>query len=70
MFNTNRIALYTVADLGYIGELNNVVSNAQPFDYFYMGGNGLVIATTPLRGYDDRTVGLKTQTAQYMAVEL
>ena len=22
-----------------------------------MGGNGLVIATTPLRGYDDRTVG-------------
>jgi outer membrane protein insertion porin family len=22
-----------------------------------MGGSGLVIATTPLRGYDDRTVG-------------
>ena len=28
-----------------------------PFEYYYMGGNGLVIATTPLRGYDDQTVG-------------
>ncbi len=26
-----------------------------------MGGNGLVIATSPLRGYDDRTVGPRNQ---------
>lgn len=56
LFNSNRIALYTVADLGYLDEIVPG-TNIQPFEYFYMGGNGLVIATTPLRGYDDRTVG-------------
>ncbi len=56
LFNSNRLTLYTVADFGY---LNEIVKGTpiQPFEYFYMGGNGLVIATTPLRGYDDRTVG-------------
>jgi outer membrane protein insertion porin family len=56
LFNTNRIALYTIADLGYLDEF---VSGTpiNPFEYFYMGGNGLIIATTPLRGYDDRKVG-------------
>lgn len=56
LFNSNRIALYTVADLGYLDEIVPG-TNIQPFEYFYMGGNGLVIATTPLRGYDDRSVG-------------
>ncbi len=58
LFNTSRVTLYSVADLGYLDEF---VSNTpiNPFEYFYMGGNGLVIATTPLRGYDDRTVGPK-----------
>lgn len=56
LFNSNRITLYTIADLGYIDELVPG-TNIQPFEYFYMGGNGLIIATTPLRGYDDRTVG-------------
>lgn len=53
---SNRFVFYTSADFGYIEEL---VSGTpiQPFEYFYMGGNGLIIATTPLRGYDDRTVG-------------
>jgi outer membrane protein insertion porin family len=56
LFNTNRIAFYAVADFGYLDEF---VSNTpiNPFEYFFMGGSGLVIATTPLRGYDDRTVG-------------
>jgi outer membrane protein insertion porin family len=55
---SNRFVFYTSADFGYLEEL---VPNTpiQPFEYFYMGGNGLVIATTPLRGYDDRTVGPK-----------
>ena len=56
LFNTSRVTFYAVADLGYMDEF---VSDTpiNPFEYFYMGGNGLVIATTPLRGYDDRTVG-------------
>lgn len=56
LFNSNRITLYTIADLGYIDEIV-AGTNIQPFEYFYMGGNGLIIATTSLRGYDDRTVG-------------
>lgn len=56
LFNSNRIALYTIADLGYIDEIVKG-TNIQPFEFYYMGGNGLIIATTSLRGYDDRTVG-------------
>ena len=56
LFNTNRIALYAVADLGYLNEFEKGTP-INPFEYFFMGGNGLIIATTPLRGYDDRTVG-------------
>jgi outer membrane protein insertion porin family len=58
LFGSNRFALYTVADMGYIGEFI-AGTPIQPFEYFYMGGNGLVISTVPLRGYDDRTVGPK-----------
>ncbi len=58
LFNTNRIVLYSVADMGYLHELDNATKlKINPFDKFYMGGNGLVIATTPLRGYDDRSIG-------------
>ncbi len=42
--------------MGYLEELSEN-THVNPFEYFFMGGNGLVIATTPLRGYDDRTVG-------------
>ncbi len=56
LFNSNRLALYLSTDLGYIDELIPGTT-IQPFEFFYMGGNGLVIATTPLRGYDDRDVG-------------
>ena len=56
LFNSNRLTLYTIADVGYIHEIVEG-TNIQPFEFFYMGGNGLVIATTSLRGYDDRTVG-------------
>lgn len=56
IFNSNRLVFYTSADLGYIDEL---VKNTpiQPFERYYMGGSGLVIATVSLRGYEDRTVG-------------
>jgi len=58
LFRSNRFVLYTSADLGYIGALKDGTP-IQPFDYFYMGGNGLIIATTPLRGYEDRSLGLR-----------
>lgn len=56
LFNSNRVTLYTIADFGYIDEIVKG-TNIQPFEFYYMGGNGLIIATTSLRGYDDRTVG-------------
>lgn len=56
LFNSNRVVFYAGFDIGYIEELKPNTP-IQPFEYFYMGGNGLVIATTPLRGYDDRSVG-------------
>lgn len=59
LFKSSRFVLYSSAELGYIGEL---VDNTpiQPFEYYYMGGSGLIIATTPLRGYDDRSLGSRT----------
>ncbi len=56
LLNTDRLALYTGISLGYIHELK-AGTPINPFEYYFMGGNGLIIATTPLRGYDDRTVG-------------
>lgn len=58
LFRSNRFVLYTAADLGYIGELKSGTP-IQPFEFFYMGGNGLIIATTPLRGYEDRSLGAR-----------
>ncbi len=58
LFNTNRVALYTDAEFGYIHELDQAtVLKISPFSRYFMGGNGLVIATIPLRGYDDRSIG-------------
>ena len=56
LFNSNRLVFYAGVEMGYLEELTDD-THVNPFEYFFMGGNGLVIATTPLRGYDDRTVG-------------
>ncbi|MFH1196111.1 MAG: outer membrane protein assembly factor BamA [bacterium] len=56
LFNSNRLAFYASANIGYLDEIVEGTT-IQPFEYFFMGGNGLIIATTPLRGYEDRTVG-------------
>ncbi len=56
LFNSNRLVFYAGINMGYLEELT-AGTHINPFEYFFMGGNGLVIATTPLRGYDDRTVG-------------
>ena len=58
LFNSNRLVLYTSSTLGYLRELNDATkTRINPFEKYFMGGNGLVIATTPLRGYDDRSIG-------------
>ncbi len=65
LFGSSRFTLYTIAELGYIKELeSNTTIN--PFDFFFMGGNGLVIATTPLRGYEDRSIGPKNSSGQVL----
>jgi len=56
LFNTNKLVFYTTAEFGYLNEIVRGTA-IQPFEFFYMGGNGLVIATVPLRGYEDRSVG-------------
>jgi outer membrane protein insertion porin family len=56
LLNSNRLAFYLGLEMGYIDELRSGTI-IQPFEYFFMGGNGLIIATTPLRGYEDRSVG-------------
>lgn len=67
LLNTNRIALYTAAEVGYLNEFDQqTVSRINPFEKFFMGGNGMVIATTPLRGYDDRSIGPKSTNGEVL----
>ena len=56
LFNSNRLVFYAGIDMGYLEELQQN-THINPLEYFFMGGNGLTVATTPLRGYDDRTIG-------------
>ncbi len=57
LFGTTRLVLYTGTSFGYlygIGEDPHIPS----IETFYMGGTGIgLYSTTPLRGYDDRTIG-------------
>ncbi len=57
LFNTNRIVLYNGMRLGYIHNLGDY-RKINPFDFYYMGGSGMIIATVPLRGYEDRSLGV------------
>lgn len=59
LLNSNRLALYAGVSMGFLDELT-AGTLIQPFEFYFMGGNGLVIATSPLRGYDDRSVGPKS----------
>ena len=56
-FGTNRLVLYASTSMGYLDGFTHD-SNIPPIEFFYMGGTGVgYIATTPLRGYEDRKVG-------------
>jgi outer membrane protein insertion porin family len=57
ILNSSRVALALSSNIGFIFGIG---SNAYvpPQEHFYMGGTGLgQIATMPLRGYDDRSIG-------------
>jgi outer membrane protein insertion porin family len=57
IFNSNRVALYFGNQYGFITEFYKD-SKIPGIDLFYMGGTALgYISTTPLRGYEDQSVG-------------
>jgi outer membrane protein insertion porin family len=57
MFGSSKLALYLSSNYGYIGRFGSDLQ-IQPVDMFFMGGTGLgYIATTPLRGYEDQSIG-------------
>lgn len=59
LFGLSRLALYYGSEFGIMDKFSGS-SELNMYEYYYMGGNGMVVATTPLRGYDDRTIGPKT----------
>src|SRR5512140_345454 len=60
LFNSSRVAFYLSTDYGYIQDIGTQ-SNISPIDLFFMGGTGLgYVSTTPLRGYEDQSVGPRT----------
>jgi outer membrane protein insertion porin family len=57
LFGSQKLALFLSSSYGYIGSFSGD-NYVQPVDLFFMGGTGLgYISTTPLRGYDDQSVG-------------
>ncbi|MEE8113105.1 MAG: BamA/TamA family outer membrane protein, partial [Nitrososphaerales archaeon] len=57
MFGTSRIAFYLSLQYGYLSEFFEGDA-IPPIELFFMGGTGLgFISTTPLRGYEDQSVG-------------
>lgn len=59
LFNSSRVALYLNSQFGYVSTFANANFNRiPPIELFFMGGTGLgYVATTPLRGYEDQSVG-------------
>jgi outer membrane protein insertion porin family len=57
IMGSSRVALSLSSTFGFIFGIGSN-ANIQPTDVFYMGGTGLgYFNTTPLRGYDDRSIG-------------
>ena len=57
VFGSSRLVLYAGSNLGYINGFHKN-SKIPPIEFFYMGGTMIgYVSTTPLRGYEDRSVG-------------
>ncbi len=58
LFESHKFALYLSSMYGSITPLGSGTGNISPLDYYSMGGTGLgYVNTTPLRGYEDQSVG-------------
>ncbi len=58
VFNSSKLALYFSSLYGVIEPIGGGNGNISPIDLFSMGGTGLgYINTTPLRGYEDQSIG-------------
>lgn len=58
---SSRLVIYTSTSLGYIDGFRQD-ANIPYLEKFFMGGTGIgYAATTPLRGYDDRSIGPRDQ---------
>jgi outer membrane protein insertion porin family len=57
LFGSSRVVLYSSTAIGFLeGFFGN--SKIPPIEYFYMGGTLMgYVSTTPLRGYEDRSIG-------------
>ncbi|MFA6456869.1 MAG: outer membrane protein assembly factor BamA [Bacteroidota bacterium] len=66
VFNSSRVAFYFGSQYGAIFPYKK--NSYVPYiETFYMGGTGLgQIATTPLRGYEDRSIGPVNVNGQYI----
>mgnify|MGYP001267529598 CR=1 FL=1 len=57
VFGSSRLVLYAGSNLGYLNGFHHN-SIIPPIEFFYMGGTMVgYVSTTPLRGYEDRSVG-------------
>ncbi|MBI5020083.1 MAG: outer membrane protein assembly factor BamA [Ignavibacteriales bacterium] len=57
LFGSSRVVLFSSTSIGFLeGFFGN--SKIPPIEYYYMGGTLMgYVSTTPLRGYEDRSVG-------------
>lgn len=64
---SNRVALYMSSMYGYLSEFGSK-SEVPPIELFFMGGTGLgYVATTPLRGYEDQSIGPRNSRGEVVA---
>jgi outer membrane protein insertion porin family len=57
LFGSSRVVLYSSSAIGYLEGFYHD-SKIPPIEYFYMGGTLMgYVSTTPLRGYEDRSIG-------------
>ncbi|MBM3326439.1 MAG: outer membrane protein assembly factor BamA [Calditrichaeota bacterium] len=59
-----KFILYNHLTYGYLEGLTDKSRDIPPLKYFYMGGGGLALGT-PLRGYEDRTIGPPASSGGY-----
>lgn len=64
LFGSSRLVLFSATTLGFLQGFYQT-SRIPPIEYFYMGGTLMgYVSTTPLRGYEDRSVGPKNKFGQ------